>query len=194
MKVSLQGRLLANPLFDQLQELRAQFTGYPPVEHWNPDLCGDMDLQILSDGRWIHEGTEIKRQRLVNLFASILKREGDEYFLVTPVEKWRIEVEDAPFVATQVARSESGDTPILFTTNTADVVPLDSEHLWQLQPFGKPPQPVPYIAVRDNLFARISRDVYYQLVQWAEEKAAPGGDKNQLWLTSAGQQFLLGSY
>lgn len=193
-KASRQGHLLAKPLFDQLQELRDQFPGHPPVERWNPDLCGDMDLKIRSDGRWFHEGTEIKRQPLVNLFASILKREGDEYFLVTPVEKWRVEVEDAPFLATQVARGNSAGDPILFTTNTGDVVSLDDEHPWQLQPFGDPPQPVPYIAVRDNLYARISRDVYYQLAQWAEEKDAPKGGATELWLTSAGQQFLLGTY
>ena len=153
-----------------------------------------MDLQICSDGRWIHEGTEIKRQPLVKLFASILKREGDEYFLVTPVEKWRIQVEDAPFLVTQAARGEGAQAPILFTTNTGDVVPLDNAHAWELRPYGDPSQLIPYIAVRDKLFARVSREVYYQLVQWAEEQDSTAGGEAQLWLTSAGEQFLLGTY
>lgn len=180
---------MAEPLFERLQALQAEFRGYPPVQKWNPDLCGDMDLVICRDGRWIHEGTEIRRQPLVNLFASILKREGDDYFLVTPVEKWRIQVEDAPFLITQVARdTPTGDKPLLLTTNTGDVVPLGSNREWQLRPFGKPPQPVPYIEVRDGLFARVSRDVYYQLVEWSEDRSG------ELWLRSDGNDFFLGKY
>ncbi|WP_193164155.1 DUF1285 domain-containing protein [Microbulbifer hainanensis] len=180
---------MAEPLFDQLQALQREFRGYPPVDRWQPDLCGDMDMEIRADGRWIHEGTEIHRQPLVKLFASILKREGDDYFLVTPVEKWRIQVEDVPFLASQVARGEAGgDEPLLFTTNTGDVVPLDADCSWELKPFGQPPQPVPYIEVRDGLQARISRDVYYQLVDWAED------NDGQLQLRSDGRYFLLGNY
>ncbi|MEX2962794.1 DUF1285 domain-containing protein [Microbulbifer sp. TYP-18] len=184
---------MAEPLFRQLQALQEQFPGLPPVHRWHPDLCGDMDLQIRADGRWIHEGEEIRREPLVRLFASILKREGDDYFLVTPAEKWRIQVEDAPFIATQVARSDSERAPILFTTNTGEVVPLDGEHAWQLRPYGQPPQPVPYIAVRDQLFARVSRDAYYQLIDWAVEQSHGGGQTSQLWLASAGKSFLLGN-
>jgi len=184
---------LAEPLFEQLQRLQREFRGHPPVHKWQPDLCGDMDLVIRRDGRWIHEGTEIRRLPLVKLFASILKREGDDYFLITPMEKMRIHVEDAPFVATQVARGEEGGRErLLFTTNTGDIVPLDSGRGWQLKLFGQPPQPVPYIEVRDGLQARISREVFYQLVGWAEEWAGQGG--GQLWLKSDGEQFLLGDY
>ncbi|MBB3061362.1 DUF1285 domain-containing protein [Microbulbifer rhizosphaerae] len=187
---------MAEPLFDQLQRLQQEFRGHPPVERWHPELSGDMDLRICRDGRWVHEGTEIQRQSLVRLFASILKREGDEYFLVTPVEKWRIQVEDVPFIATQVAIGrERNRELLLFTTNTGDVVPLDHGHPFQLNPFGEPPQPVPYIEVRDGLQARLSRDVYYQLVEWAED--VPVEEKNtdgQLWIRSAGARFLLGKY
>lgn len=184
---------MAEPLFQQLQQLQRDFRGHPPVQKWQPDFCGDMDLVIRRDGRWIHEGTEIRRQSLVDLFASILKREGDDYFLVTPVEKWRICVEDAPFVVTQVARGEEGGRPcLLFTTNTGDVVPLGRDRAWELKPFGEPPQPIPYIEVRDGLRARLSREVFYQLVEWAaEEKRENGG---QLWLHSDGEKFLLGEY
>ncbi|MFC6979746.1 DUF1285 domain-containing protein [Microbulbifer taiwanensis] len=117
---------MAEALFKELQRLQQEFRGHPPVHKWNPDFCGDMDLVIRRDGRWIHEGTEIRRLPLVKLFASILKHEGDEYFLVTPVEKLRIRVEDVPFIATQVARGGEGEHErLLFTTNTGDIVPLD---------------------------------------------------------------------
>lgn len=184
---------MAEPLFRQLRRLQRDFHDHPPVRKWQPDLSGDMDLIIRRDGRWIHEGTEIRRKPLVNLFASILKREGDEYFLVTPAEKWRIRVEDVPFIATQVARGiEVGRERLLFTTNTGDVVPLDRDRAWQLQPFGDPPQPVPYIEVRNRLYARISREVFYQLAVWAGEEER--GNAGQLWLHSDCEKFLLGEY
>lgn len=180
---------MAEPLFEQLQKLQREFRGHPPVEKWNPDFCGDMDLVIRRDGGWVHEGTEIHRQPLVKLFASILRRERDDYFLVTPVEKWRIRVEDVPFIANQVARSgEGGEEPLLFTTNTGDVVPLDSDCDWQLRPFGEAAQPVPYLQVRDRLYARVSREVFYQLVEWAEDR------DRELWLRSGSESFLLGRY
>lgn len=184
---------MAEPLFQQLQKLHEEFRGHPPVAQWNPDLCGDMDLVIRADGRWIHEGTEIKRQPLVNLFASILKKEGRGYFLVTPVEKWRIRVEDAPFLITQAARDGE---QILLTTNTGDVVRLDSEHPLVLKPYGDPPLPIPYVNVRDGLEARSSRDVYYELIDWAEARPPlePPMRLCQLWLKSNGEEFLLGEY
>ncbi|WP_323844148.1 DUF1285 domain-containing protein [Microbulbifer magnicolonia] len=186
---------MAEPLFQQLQQLQQEFRGHPPVHKWHPDLCGDMDMVIRRDGRWFHEGSEIRRQPLVKLFASILRREGDEYFLVTPVEKMRIRVEDVPFIATQVARgSDSGRERLLFTTNTGDVIALDRDSEWQLKPFGEPPQPVPYIEVRDGLQARVSREVFYQLVDWAEEGAGQSESAGKLWLRSDGEDFLLGTY
>lgn len=188
---------MAEPLFQQLQKLEQEFRGYPPVGSWNPDLCGDMDLVIQADGHWIHEGTEIKRQPLVNLFASILKREGGDYYLVTPVEKWRIQVEDVPFLITQAAREgEAAGGQVLLTTNTGDVVPLDRLHPLFLKPFGDPEQPIPYIEVRAGLEGRMSRDVYYQLIEWAEPRAPqePPAQLCQLWLQSNGEEFLLGQY
>ncbi|BBM03383.1 hypothetical protein GL2_34570 [Microbulbifer sp. GL-2] len=175
--------------------MQREFHGYPPVEKWNPDFCGDMDMVIKLDGRWIHEGTEIKRHTLVKLFASILKREGDEYFLVTPVEKLRIQVEDVPFVATQVARNPNSDfQTLLFTTNVGDVIALDEDCNWCLKEFGSPSQPVPYLEVRGGLQARISRDVYYQLIDWAEDAKGGTSTEGKLFVRSAGKEFLLGSY
>nr|WP_010130468.1 DUF1285 domain-containing protein [Microbulbifer agarilyticus] len=188
---------MAEPLFQQLQKLQDEFQGYPPVSSWNPDLCGDMDMIIKTDGHWIHEGTEIERKPLVKLFASILKKEGDDYFLVTPVEKWRIVVEDVPFLITQAAREGEGDSAqILLTTNTGDVLPLDKMHPLLLKPYGEPSQPIPYIEVRDGLEGRMSRDVYYQLIDWAEPRQPnePPAKLCQLWLKSNGEEFLLGQY
>lgn len=192
---------MAEPLFQQLQQLQEEFRGHPPVARWNPELSGDMDMLIRSDGSWVHEGTTIQRQSLVNLFASILKREGEEYFLVTPVEKWRVRVEDAPFIATQVARGDNEGQPLLlFTTNTGDVVPLDSGHPLELKPYGRPPLLLPYITIRDRLQARLSRDVYYQLVEWAEAEPGAGRETggnisgHRLWLISGGARFSLGEY
>ncbi|WP_444931162.1 DUF1285 domain-containing protein [Microbulbifer sp. SSSA002] len=182
---------MAEPLFQQLQKLQAEFPGVPPVERWNPELCGDMDMVIKSDGRWLHEGTEIRRQPLVKLFASILKREGDEYFLVTPAEKLRITVEDVPFVVTQVARApKESHQQLLFTTSVGDVVELKEDRQWLLRDFGAPPQPIPYLEVRAGLQARVSRDVFYQLVDWALEE---GSYTDKLFVQSEGQNFLLGS-
>ncbi|GAA5523539.1 hypothetical protein Maes01_00087 [Microbulbifer aestuariivivens] len=171
------------------------------MNSWNPELCGDMDMVIARNGSWIHEGSEVQRQALVRLFASILRREGDEYFLVTPVEKWRIEIEDVPFIATQVARGERDGKPLLlFTTNTGDVVPLSRDTGWSLRPFGEPPQPVPYIEVRNDLWARVSREVFYQLVDWALEESADSigstdsdTSSSALDIRSDGQRFPLGS-
>ncbi|AOS97872.1 hypothetical protein AUP74_02475 [Microbulbifer aggregans] len=190
---------MAEPLFEHLEKLRDEFSGHPPVHKWDPDLCGDMDLTIRRDGTWVHEGTEIQREALVRLFASILRREGDEYFLVTPVEKWRIHVEDVPFLVNQVARGKRNGTDLLlFTTNTGDVVPLVRDSGWSLRPFGKTGQPVPYIEVRDDLWARVSRDVYYQLVDWAIDESKPTtGDASaasDIDIVSDGERFPLGSY
>lgn len=190
---------MAEPLFEQLQKLQEEFTGHPPVNSWHPELCGDMDMRIARDGRWIHEGTEVQREALVRLFASILRREGDDYFLVTPVEKWRVHVEDVPFLATQVARGKrNGEPLLLFTTNTGDVVPLTRNAGWSLRPFGKQSQPVPYVEVRDDLWARVSREVFYQLVNWAMEDQAQKGSSesahSDLDILSDGERFPLGSY
>ncbi len=186
---------LAEPLFQQLQALQKTFQGYPPVEKWNPDFCGDMDMIIKRDGRWIHEGSEIRRQSLVKLFAGILKREKGEYFLVTPVEKLRIQVEDVPFVATQVARNPNGDAQmLLFTTNVGDVIALNEGCHWRLQQFGTPSRLIPYLEVRGGLQARVSRDVFYQLIDWSEEDKNDFEGTGKLFVRSAGKDYLLGSY
>lgn len=137
--------------------------GPPPVHLWNPPLSGVMDMVITRDGRWIHEGGEIRREGLVRLFASILKREGEDYFLVSPVEKWQITVEDAPFVGVDVDVTGMGRAQeVHFTTNLGDTARIDAGHPLRLDQ-GE----VPYVTLRHNLEARLDRKSYYRLVDHA---------------------------
>ncbi len=132
----------------------------PPVHLWTPPLSGVMDLTICRDGRWVHEGREITREGLVRLFASILKREGDDHFLVTPVEKWQITVEDAPFVVVDLeATGMSRAQEVRFTTNLGDSARIDADH-----PLRMGAQGVPYVTLRRGLDARLDRKSFYRLV------------------------------
>lgn len=177
-------------LFSQIEALQKEHGSRPPVDKWNPALSGDIDIRIAHDGRWFHEGDEIRRLPLVKLFASILKREGDDYFLVTPVEKWRIQVEDAPLVVVDFSRRGKGEAQQLaFKTNTDDIVVADEDHPIKLQKRGEGgvDQLLPYLIVRDNLPARINRNVYYHLVDMA---LAEGGDE-AVMVRSCGCSFPL---
>ncbi|MGQ9425288.1 DUF1285 domain-containing protein [Gilvimarinus sp. F26214L] len=176
-------------LFQQAEALQKEHkSGLPPVHKWNPPLSGDIDIRIARDGRWFHEGEEIKRFELVKLFSTILKREGDEYFLVTPVEKWRITVDDAPLVVVDFSRRGSGaDQSLIFKTWTEDLVEADQEHpLWVEEHDG---EPVPYVMVRNNLPALIGRNVYYHLVELALESARD--DSEPVVISSKGASFSL---
>lgn len=133
--------------------------GLPPVHLWNPPYCGEIDMEIRRDGTWFHEGTPIGRPAMVRLFSTILKREGDRIFLVTPVEKVGIRVEDAPFVAVDV---EAGDGVLTFETNVGDRVVAGSDHAIRVEHDGG--EPAPYIHVRAGLDALIDRKTFYRLV------------------------------
>ncbi len=175
-------------LEDFLKKAAADASGLPPVERWHPPLSGDIDIRILADGRWLHEGTEFTRLSLVKLFSSILRREGDDYFLVTPVEKWRLQVEDAPFFAGAVSCLGEGDNGVLaFTLNTGDTLIADAEHGIEVEQGEHGPRP--YVQVRDGLRALIGRSAFYQLVDQAQVDVETG----QLMLFSRGQCFALGS-
>lgn len=183
---------------DPLEAISAQLdtqprrAGLPPVEKWNPPLSGDLDLVIRRDGTWLHEGTPILRKELVRLFSTILKREGDEYFLVTPVEKWRIQVEDAPLHAVLLRETQVNGQPALeFETLTGDVVIADREHPIRVAVDKASGEPSPYIHVRAHLEALIARNVFYELVDRAELDNCNGID--ELYVCSAGERFLLGS-
>jgi uncharacterized protein len=138
---------------------------HPPVERWDPPFCGDLDMEIRRDGTWFYLGTPIGRPELVRLFSTILKREGDAYFLVTPVEKVGIRVEDAPFVAVDFDREGDGLT---FTTNVGERVPAGAEHPIRVERDAGTGEPSPYILVRRNLEALIDRKSFYRLAEIGE--------------------------
>lgn len=161
---------------------------HPPVDQWNPRFCGEAGFEILRDGTWKHEGTRITRESLVKLFASILRKDEDgETYLVTPVEKIRVIVEDAPFTAIRADRHGQGDTQtILFTTNVGDVVTVDAAHPLRVVVDPDTDEPRPYVLVRGRLEARVLRAPFYELVDWAE----PRDGKLGVW--SGGQWWQLG--
>ena len=140
--------------------------GYPPVEKWNPDHCGEIGLEIKRDGTWFYMGSPIGRKRLVNLFARILRKEKDgSYVLVTPVEKIIIKVEDAPFIAVDVeAKGLDEDRVLTFKTNTGDKVTASKDYPIRVEINNKTLEPSPYVLVRGQLEAKISRSVFYELV------------------------------
>lgn len=167
--------------------------GLPPVEKWNPAFNGDLDMRIARDGSWYYLGTPILRPAMVRLFSTVLKREGDEYFLVTPVEKFRIRVEDAPFVAVSVmAREQDGVSLLEFETSVGDRVVADADHPIRVHTDPQSGEPAPYVRVRGKLDALISRAVFYQLVDMAEEVTLDG--VRQSYVSSAGQRFVLGTW
>ena len=141
--------------------------GPPPVHLWDPPHTGDIDIRIARDGTWFHEGTVIEREALVRLFASILKREGDRHFLVTPVEKVGIVVEDAPFLAIDMER---GDDALTFETNVGDRVTAGPENAIRVEEDLETGEPSPYLHVRRGLEARIDRKTFYRLAEIAEEE------------------------
>ena len=136
----------------------------PPVEKWNPAHCGDIDIRIARDGTWFHEGTPIGRRELVRLFSTILRKDGDDYVLVTPAEKMRIRVEDVPFLAVLVR--EEGDN-LVFTTNVGDETVAGPDNPIRVVTNDTTGEPTPYVHVRRGLEARISRAVFYQLADIA---------------------------
>lgn len=163
----------------------------PPVHLWTPELSGTMDMVIQSNGSWWHEGVRIVREPLVKLFASILKREGYSYFLVTPTEKWEITVERFPFVATHMDISGGGaDRQIFFTTNLGEVTELSEDFPLNVTTDAATLEPEPRIRVRNNLEALISRSVFYELVDLAEDIMTDAGA--QLCVKAGGQAYPLG--
>lgn len=149
---------------------KAKGHGLPPVHLWNPPFCGDLDMQILKDGTWVHEGGKINRPEMVKLFSSILRKEGESYFLVTPVEKVGITVEDAPFVATDVTAKGEGDTlNLIFETHVGDMVIANQEHPIRVDIDADSGEPAPYVMVRAGLEARIDRKTFYRMVDLGTE-------------------------
>lgn len=149
--------------------------GPPPVHLWNPPYCGDLDMRIAADGTWYYLKTPITRPALVKLFASVLKREGDKYFLVTPVEKCGITVDDAPFLAVELKVEEGPRGQVLnFRTNVDDWVRCDADHPLRFEPEPRSGGLKPYLHVRRDLWAKITRALFYDLVERGEERDIDG--------------------
>lgn len=143
--------------------------GLPPVHLWNPPFCGDLDIRIARDGSWHYLGTPFNRFELVKLFASILKLEDGKYFLVTPVEKVGITVEDAPFVAVDFDVAGQGrDQQITFTTNIGDTAAAGPDHPVRVERDSASGEPAPYVMIRAGLEALIDRKSFYRLVELGE--------------------------
>jgi hypothetical protein len=161
--------------------------GLPPVHLWNPAHCGEIDIVIRRDGLWFHEGSPIGREALVRLFSTVLRKDPDGFHLVTPVEKMRITVEDAPFIAVRVDR----DGPTLrFTTNVGDEVEAGPDNPIRVESEPETGEPRPYLHVRRGLEARLARPVFYELVEMAEERDTAEGPR--LGVTSNGAWFPVG--
>lgn len=154
----------------------------PPVHLWNPDFCGDLDMEIRRDGTWFYEGTPIGRKPLVRLFSTILKLEDGKYFLVTPVEKVGIRVIDAPFVAVDIEASGEGEAQSLtFKTNVDDTVKAGPDHAIRVERDEKNGEPSPYVHIRAGLEALIDRKSFYRLVDMGTSHHIDGTDMFGVW-------------
>ena len=164
--------------------------GPPPVHLWNPPFCGDLDMRIATDGTWFYLKTPIGRPALVKLFASVLKREDDKYFLVTPVEKCGIQVDDAPFLAVEMRAENGPDGRILnFRTNVDDWVACGPEHTLRFEPEPDTGGLKPYLHVRRDLWAKVSRPLFYDLVELGEERDVDG--ERMFGVASGGEFFAM---
>lgn len=163
------------PGLDSITRAVSGAKGPPPVERWNPPFCGDLDMRIAGDGTWFYMKTPIGRPALVKLFASVLKREGDKYFLVTPVEKCGIKVDDAPFLAVELAAEESAAGRVLnFRTNVDDWVECGPDHALRFDPEPGTGGLKPYLHVRRDLWAKVTRPLFFDLVDLGEEREVEG--------------------
>ena len=163
--------------------------GLPPVHLWNPPFCGDLDMRIASDGTWFYMGTPIGRPALVRLFSTILKCEDSKHFLATPVEKVGIRVDDAPFLAVEMQQETVGrDRMLRFRTNVDDWVPCDSAHRLRFEAAADGGL-TPYLHVRADLWAKVTRALYYDLVDMGEERMVDG--RPMFGVASSGEFFAM---
>lgn len=166
----------------------AKGRGPAPVHLWNPPHCGDLDMHIARDGTWYYQGSPINRPAMVRLFSNILRKDGDAYVLVTPVEKVGITVEDAPFVAEDFEVSGAGaDQVLTFETHVGDHVAVGDETPIRVEIDPESEEPTPYVTVRANLEARITRKAFYRLVELATHQEVDG--ESQFGVFSSGVFF-----
>jgi hypothetical protein len=163
--------------------------GLPPIDQWNPPFCGDIDMRIAADGTWYYQKTPIGRPALVKLFASVLKREGDKYFLVTPVEKVGLIVVEAPFLAVELKVEHDVRGQVLsFRTNVDDWVEAGPGHGLRFEPEATGGLK-PFLHVRRDLWAKVTRTLFYDLVELGEERVI--GGKAMFGVASAGEFFAM---
>ena len=149
------------------------------IKKWNPKYCGDIDMRIASDGTWFYCGSPINRKKLVKLFSSILINENNKYFLITPVEKVGIIVDDAPFIANDFEKiTENNKSYLVFFTNIDETIVLSKKNPFRISINDKTQEPSPYIMVRKNIEAKIDRKSFYRLLDLAEYSLV----KDQEWL------------
>jgi len=180
------------PVLDGIAQAARREAGKspPPVHLWNPPFCGDLDMRIATDGTWFYLKTPIGRHALVKLFASVLKREGERYFLVTPVEKVGITVEDAPFLAVEMRAEDGGQGRVLhFRTNVDDWVACGEGHALRFEPEPKTGGLKPYLHVRRDLWAKVTRALFYDLVELGEERSVDG--RSMFGVASGGEFFAM---
>jgi len=164
--------------------------GPPPVHLWNPPFCGDLDMRIAADGTWFYLKTPIGRPALVKLFASVLWREGDKYFLKTPVEKVGITVDDAPFTAVEMkAEGEGAARTLSFRTNVDEWVTAGKDHALRFTPEEETGGLKPYLHVRRDLWSLVTRALFYDLVELGEERDVNG--RRMFGVTSRGEFFAM---
>jgi len=180
-------------LFEHIKPFRDQ-----PIDTWHPEKCVDIDIRIDDRGIWHYQGSPIARHRIAKLFATVLRKEGDSFFLVTPPVKYRIKVDDAPFNAVELQHKGEGVNLELFLrTNMDDVVRIDGDHPLSLEPREGSHSHLPYVLVRDGLTARILRPVYYQLAEFLETRSvkdvADNTQMTRVGIISAGRFFDLGA-
>jgi uncharacterized protein len=164
--------------------------GPAPVHLWNPAYCGEIDMRIAADGTWFYQGTPIGRPALVKLFASILKREGEKYFLVTPIEKCGIVVDDAPFMAVELqVEDRPTGRQLCFRTNVDDWVECGAGHPLRFDPETATGGLKPYVHVRRNLWAKVTRALFYDLAHLGEAREIAG--TLMFGVASAGQFYAM---
>lgn len=158
---------------DSLAKFLAEQPSRPPIEKWQPELSGDIDICIKADGRWFHEGDEIKRDSLLALFASILRREDDgEYYLVTPVEKWRLKVEECAFqlVNMELFAENTLQQVVVFSSNVGTKYELSEKHPLCID-YKDSGEPIPFVKVEHGLTAKLGRNIYYQLADLSAKQS-----------------------
>lgn len=171
--------LLSGNFYHHFQQQLDGYRRLPPVDQWNPSLCGDIAIRIDSTGNWLHDNEPIQRQSLVDLFSSILKREDNDFYLVTPVEKWRIQVDVAPLLITScsVKKANSSEQIIVLQTQQHESFTVDANH--PLLITTRDAKTYPTVMVRNRLDGLVSKNVYYELAMYAQswEDLAVWGEK-----------------